>query len=46
DDLIGAIQGLLRLQDTYELKTNDLANGIIDDINIDKQMNCILLIKN
>ncbi|CAK5047143.1 unnamed protein product [Meloidogyne enterolobii] len=38
DDLNGAIKGLLRLQDTYKLKTNDLANGIVEDININKQM--------
>ncbi|CAK5065253.1 unnamed protein product [Meloidogyne enterolobii] len=38
DDLNGAIQGLLRLQDTYKLKTKDLANGIVEDININKQM--------
>uniref|UniRef100_A0A915P0P0 Prolyl 4-hydroxylase alpha-subunit N-terminal domain-containing protein n=1 Tax=Meloidogyne floridensis TaxID=298350 RepID=A0A915P0P0_9BILA len=38
DDLNGAIQGLLRLQDTYNLKTRDLANGIVEDININKQM--------
>uniref|UniRef100_A0A914N0M1 Prolyl 4-hydroxylase alpha-subunit N-terminal domain-containing protein n=1 Tax=Meloidogyne incognita TaxID=6306 RepID=A0A914N0M1_MELIC len=37
-DLNGAIQGLLRLQDTYKLKTKDLANGIVEDININKQM--------
>ncbi|KAF7626045.1 Fe2OG dioxygenase domain-containing protein [Meloidogyne graminicola] len=40
DDLNGAIQGLLRLQDTYKLKTKDLANGILlNNINIKKQMN-------
>nr|CAD2168879.1 unnamed protein product [Meloidogyne enterolobii] len=38
EDLNGAIQGLLRLQDTYKLKTKDLANGIVEDININKQM--------
>nr|CAD2186758.1 unnamed protein product [Meloidogyne enterolobii] len=37
-DLNGAIQGLLRLHDTYKLKTKDLANGIVEDININKQM--------
>lgn len=29
DDLDGAAIGLLRLQDTYQLKTADLANGFI-----------------
>ncbi|KAI1715402.1 2OG-Fe(II) oxygenase superfamily domain-containing protein [Ditylenchus destructor] len=29
DDLDGAAIGLLRLQDTYDLKTADLANGIV-----------------
>uniref|UniRef100_A0A914LRH9 procollagen-proline 4-dioxygenase n=1 Tax=Meloidogyne incognita TaxID=6306 RepID=A0A914LRH9_MELIC len=38
DDLNGAFEGLLRLQDTYNLKTKDLANGIVEDININKQM--------
>ncbi|CAK5086174.1 unnamed protein product [Meloidogyne enterolobii] len=38
EDLNGAIQALLRLQDTYKLKTKDLANGILEDININKQM--------
>nr|CAD2203874.1 unnamed protein product [Meloidogyne enterolobii] len=38
EDLNGAIQGLLRLQDTYKLKTKDLANGLVEDININKQM--------
>ncbi|KAF7633076.1 Fe2OG dioxygenase domain-containing protein [Meloidogyne graminicola] len=42
DDLNGAIQGLLRLQDTYKLKTKDLANGILlNNINIKKQMNAL-----
>ncbi|CAK5046863.1 unnamed protein product [Meloidogyne enterolobii] len=38
EDLNGAIQALLRLQDTYKLKTKDLANGILEDININRQM--------
>ncbi|CAK5086171.1 unnamed protein product [Meloidogyne enterolobii] len=38
EDLNGAIQGLLRLQDTYKLKTKDLANGLVENININKQM--------
>ncbi|KAH7729639.1 Prolyl 4-hydroxylase alpha-1 subunit precursor [Aphelenchoides avenae] len=29
EDLDGAAVGLLRLQDTYQLKTDDLANGIV-----------------
>lgn len=31
DDLQGAVEGIDRLQTTYNLKTGDLANGIIDD---------------
>nr|CAD2152297.1 unnamed protein product [Meloidogyne enterolobii] len=38
DDLNGAFEGLFRLQDTYHLKTKDLANGIVEDVNINKQM--------
>lgn len=30
DDLVGAIDGLLRLQKMYNLQTDDIANGIID----------------
>jgi prolyl 4-hydroxylase len=30
NDLLGAVDGLLRLQSIYHLKTEDLANGIID----------------
>ena len=30
DDLTGAVEGLLRLQSIYKLKSNDFSNGIID----------------
>lgn len=31
--------GLLRLQDTYRLRTSDLANGFIQDENVGSELN-------
>ncbi|KAL3113622.1 hypothetical protein niasHT_010651 [Heterodera trifolii] len=39
EDLDGAAQGLLRLQDTYKLKTTDLANGFVDGESVAKELN-------
>ncbi|CAD5218227.1 unnamed protein product [Bursaphelenchus okinawaensis] len=38
EDVDGAAVGLLRLQDTYRLKTIDLANGIVNGIDTGKQL--------
>jgi prolyl 4-hydroxylase len=39
DDLEGAAVGLLRLQDTYKLKTSDLANGFVGASSVGKGLN-------
>lgn len=38
EDLEGAAIGLIRLQDTYHLKTADLANGYVGDESIGKEL--------
>lgn len=32
EDLVGAVEGLLRLQEIYKLKSDDFSNGIIDGV--------------
>lgn len=38
EDLHGAATGLMRLQDTYNLNTRDMADGILNGVNYDTKM--------